>query len=67
MILHCGCQRPGQGSLYQDNHYGGGKRVHNRCKDAGAGAPQARCSVCGNLRNIRSPEKAKAKVKKEKP
>lgn len=46
-ILTCSCK-----SSYQDEVYGGGKRVHNTKKSADKTPTEARCTVCGTVRSI---------------
>lgn len=46
MILKCNCS-----NSYQDKLYGKGMRIHNICsKDPRI--KQARCTVCGKVKNI---------------
>ena len=48
MILKCNCFHK-----FQNKTYGKGNRVHNLCKKSmPAGILKARCTVCGNVREI---------------
>jgi hypothetical protein len=55
MISKCGCDHK-----YQDEKYGPGMRVHNKCVKKGTSTPW-RCTVCGAVVNRESP-----KIEKEK-
>ncbi len=41
VIIHCNCQHE-----YQDQKYGKGKRVANKCKTGKSGDGLYRCTVC---------------------
>lgn len=47
MILTCMCKHE-----YQDEKYGVGKRVHNRCRKGGKFVGW-RCTVCGDVKERR--------------
>lgn len=57
MILICKCN-----NIFQDKQYGFGKRIHNPSHTK----PQARCTVCGDVKSTSSGEMVKSgkKVKK---
>jgi hypothetical protein len=48
LILKCRCQHD-----YQDRRYGYGLRVHNGCKSGTSGFGW-RCTVCGNVQEMRA-------------
>lgn len=47
MILKCTCSHQ-----YQDETYGKGNRVHNRCKFGTKDGGGGRCTVCGRVKEL---------------
>jgi len=45
MILFCSCEH-----RYQDEKYGGGKRVFNKMEKKPTSPQEYRCTVCGRVR-----------------
>ena len=50
LILHCTCKHD-----YQDKEYGYGMRVHNGCKLSTTSGNGWRCTVCGNVQEMKTP------------
>lgn len=47
-ILACKCK-----NKYQDEKYGAGQRVHNYMRGKESGKPQARCTVCCTIKDVK--------------
>ena len=47
MILPCNCSHNSQDELY-----GKGNRVYNKCKSTSSGMDKYRCTVCGKTQDV---------------
>jgi len=56
MIGYCGCTGTSLGVVYQDTVYGKGFRVLNLLPRAVVQAQRARCTCCGQVKEVKEPK-----------